>query len=125
MRMRADVDALAGQELDRPHLVEEDERPDHLALRDGQHAADLEAAEVAGTRHDHGLDRVAGGGGAVVGDGAGLPAHDDCLRLRSDRRTVRPPWCSWMSMVRSLPKATIARKGPCAKWQWRGATLPC
>ena len=32
VRMRPHVDALADQELGRPHLVEEDEGPDHLLL---------------------------------------------------------------------------------------------
>ena len=41
------VDALAGHELHRPHLVEENEWPDHLALRRGQRPAHLEPAEVA------------------------------------------------------------------------------
>jgi hypothetical protein len=31
--MRADVDALAGDELGRSRLIEEDEWPDHLAPR--------------------------------------------------------------------------------------------
>ena len=40
MGMRAHVDALSGEELGRPHLVEEDERPDHLpaAARAGRGA---------------------------------------------------------------------------------------
>ena len=59
MRMRPHVDALAGAEFRRAHVVEEDERPDHAALRRGQRAADREAAEVAGARDDHALDRVA------------------------------------------------------------------
>ena len=58
MRVRPDVDALSGQELGRPGLVEEDERPDHLPLRRRQGAPDLEAAEVAGARNDERLDRV-------------------------------------------------------------------
>ena len=73
--VRAHVDAVADQELGRPHLVEEDEGPDHLLLRRGQRAAHLEAAEIAGARHDHVLDGVAGE--LVAGNGvlAGLPAH--------------------------------------------------
>src|SRR4029434_8734295 len=43
MRMRAHVDAAAGRELDRAELVEEDERPDHTALRRRQHALHGEA----------------------------------------------------------------------------------
>ena len=58
MGMRADVDALARDELHRSHLVEEDERPDHLPLRRGKRAANLEVADVARPRHDQGLDRL-------------------------------------------------------------------
>ena len=34
--------------------------PDHLLLRRRQRAAHLEAAEIAGARHDHLLDGIAG-----------------------------------------------------------------
>ena len=60
MGVRAHVDAAADQELGRPHLVEEDEGPDHLLLGRGQGPAHLEAAEIAGARHDDVLDGVAG-----------------------------------------------------------------
>ena len=60
MRMRAHIHALPGDELHRPQLVEEDERPDHLPLAMRQRAAHLEAAEVAGARHDDEFERVAG-----------------------------------------------------------------
>jgi hypothetical protein len=49
MRVRADVQPPPGQELARPHLVEEDEGADHLPLFRGQGAADLKAADVVGT----------------------------------------------------------------------------
>ena len=75
VRVRAHVDAVADQELGRAHLVEEDEGPDHLLLRGGQRAAHLEAAEVAGTRHDHVLDGVAGVRVARYGIVGRLPAH--------------------------------------------------
>ena len=58
VRMRPHVDALAEQELRRPHLIEKDERPDHLPARRGQRPAHFEAAEIARPRHDHHLDRV-------------------------------------------------------------------
>ena len=52
---------LAGDELHRPHLVEEDERPDHLALAVRQGAAHGKAvAEVAHARHHDQFERVAG-----------------------------------------------------------------
>ena len=57
--MRAHIDALADQELGRPHLVEEDEGPDHLLLRRRQRAAHLEAAEITRARYDDMLDGVA------------------------------------------------------------------
>ena len=60
MRVRAHVHPLPGEELHRPHLVEEDERADHLPLDLRQRAADGEAAEVAHARHDDQFQRVAG-----------------------------------------------------------------
>ncbi len=59
MRVRPHVHALSGNELHRAEVVEEDERADHLALAVGQRAAHLEAAKVAGTRHDHEFHGVA------------------------------------------------------------------
>jgi hypothetical protein len=54
----AHVDPVAEQELRRAHLVEEDERPDHLPAVGRQRPADLEAAEVTRPRHDDHLDRI-------------------------------------------------------------------
>src|ERR1700722_15098898 len=51
MGMRPHVDALAGAELDRPEMVEEDEGPDHAPLDVGQGAADAKAAEIDAARH--------------------------------------------------------------------------
>ena len=73
--MRANVDALAEQELRRPHLVEEDEGSDHLPLGRGQRAANLEAAEIAGARHDHHIDQIAGFAVTGLRVITGLPAH--------------------------------------------------
>ncbi|MBV8745195.1 MAG: hypothetical protein JO134_09160, partial [Xanthobacteraceae bacterium] len=45
----ADV-SLARQalgQIDRSHVIEEDERPDHAVARKGQNAADLEGADIA------------------------------------------------------------------------------
>ena len=72
------VDAVAELELGRAHLVEEDEGPDHLLGCRGQRAPHLEGADVAGARHDHVLDGIAGA--FVSGNGvlAGLPAHAAC-----------------------------------------------
>ena len=59
MGVRPHVDAGAGRQRRRPHLVEEDERPDRGALTVRQGAVDLEAAEVVrdrGNRHcNHGV----------------------------------------------------------------------
>ena len=58
MRMRPNVDALSGQELGRPGLIEEDERSDHLPLRRRQGAPNLKAAQVSSARDDERFDRV-------------------------------------------------------------------
>jgi hypothetical protein len=58
VRVWPHVDAVPEQELRGPHLIEEDERPDHLSARRRQRPAHLETAEVARPRHDHHLDRV-------------------------------------------------------------------
>ncbi len=44
-------------EFERPKVIEEDERADHATLRERQHAADLEAAEIARPRRDQQIDR--------------------------------------------------------------------
>jgi hypothetical protein len=62
MRMRTYVDAPAREELCRSHLVEEDEWPDHLALRRTKRAANLEIADVARSRYDQGFDGLGGDG---------------------------------------------------------------
>src|SRR5690606_32139285 len=59
MRMRPDVDALTGEKLCRPHLVEKDEGSHHLPPRGRQRSAHLEAAEIARTRDDHVFDGIA------------------------------------------------------------------
>ena len=58
MRVRAHVEAASGEELAGAHLVEEDERADHLALARRQGAADLEAAEVVRARQQDEFDRA-------------------------------------------------------------------
>src|SRR5205823_324578 len=75
VRMRPDIDALPGDELDRSHLVEEDEWADHLPLGMRQGATHLETAEIAGPRHDHQFEGVARSlvaGDRIVGR---MPAH--------------------------------------------------
>ena len=58
MRMWPHIDALPGQQLCRPGLIEEDERSDHLPFRRRQGASDLEIAKVSGPRNDQGFDRI-------------------------------------------------------------------
>ena len=81
MGMRPHVDALAGAELDRPEMIEEDERADHAALDVGQRAADREAAEIDAARHDHEIDGV--GGRRVAGGRirVGRETHGELLTV--------------------------------------------
>ena len=86
MRMRAHVEHLAGAQDGRAHLVEEDERANHAALRRRQRAAHFEAAYVLGGGEDHGFDQVRGG--AVAGGWvyAGEEAHgNQCLSRKSQK----------------------------------------
>ncbi|MGY4305065.1 hypothetical protein ACVIJ6_002308 [Bradyrhizobium sp. USDA 4369] len=81
MRMRPHVHALAGDELNRAEMIEEDERTDHLSPPMRQCAAHGEAvAEIAGARHDDVLQRIAGGGIAEFGIDRWLPAHGTLQR---------------------------------------------
>ena len=60
VRMRAHIHALAGHELHRTEMIEEDERPDHLSLAVRQCPADRKStAEIARARHDDQFERVA------------------------------------------------------------------
>ena len=53
VRMRPDVVVRAGRDVDRPEVVEEDERPDGAPVGRGQQAAHHEAAaEVARLRRE-------------------------------------------------------------------------
>jgi hypothetical protein len=55
MRMGPHIQPVADQEFRRSHLVEEDEGADHAPLDRRQGPPDLKAADIAGTRHDHGF----------------------------------------------------------------------
>src|SRR3546814_1001945 len=50
MRMRSDIGVakLIGRQMQRPGMIEEDERPDHAALPKGQNALDSKAAAKIG-----------------------------------------------------------------------------
>jgi hypothetical protein len=77
MRMRAHIHALAGHELHRPEMIEEDEGADHLPFAVRQRAAHLESiAEIAGTRHNDQFQRIAGPGIAKYRVVGGKPAHE-------------------------------------------------
>ena len=79
MRVRAHVDALAGQEFDRAELIEEDEWPDHLTPGRRQRAAHFEPAQIAGAGNDNGFDGVDSIANRDMRIEDGVPAH------------VRPP----------------------------------
>jgi hypothetical protein len=73
--MRTNVDPLPGEKLRRSHLVEEDERPEHLARARRQGAADFERAQIPGAGDDDGLDRVHVHPDRIMGIENGVPAH--------------------------------------------------
>ncbi len=58
VRMRADIDALARAEVGRPHMVEEDPRPDHAMLGERQDAANVKPAQVLFAGRDDPFDAV-------------------------------------------------------------------
>src|SRR6185503_15069800 len=85
MRMRPHVHALAGDELHRAEMIEEDEGTDHLPLAMRQRAPHHESvAEIARARHDNEIERVAGHGIAEHGIVGGLPAHGELLLYCSE-----------------------------------------
>src|ERR1700728_1417707 len=59
MRMRPNVNAVAGLEHSRTEVVEEDERSDHARACRRQRARLLKAAEIDSTRYNDLLDDVA------------------------------------------------------------------
>src|SRR5215203_588735 len=80
VRMGTHIDSLVCQELGRAHLIEKDERSNHLPFEGRQRASDLHLAKVHRARNNQRLDGVRAG--AVTGNGirAGTPAHDIVLR---------------------------------------------
>jgi hypothetical protein len=80
MRMRPHIDTLPGAELDRPEMVEEDERPDHPPLDVRQRTAHREAAKIDAARHDHEVDGIARRRVAGRGVLHGREAHGGLLR---------------------------------------------
>jgi hypothetical protein len=56
MRMRTHIESLSGGENMRPHLIKEDERPDHAPVPVWQGAAHLELiTQIMRARHDDDL----------------------------------------------------------------------
>ena len=53
MRMRPHIDAAASPEFDRPHMIQEHERPHGALLRRRQRPPNLESAQIAAARHHH------------------------------------------------------------------------
>ena len=60
MRMRAHIGVTRHmrRQIERTHMVEEDEGTDHAALGKRQHAADLKCAKTAAPRFDHHVEHV-------------------------------------------------------------------
>src|SRR4051812_14004992 len=78
--MRSNVETLSRLELGRPHLVEEDERPDHLPRVRGQNTAHLEtAAEVASTRDNDRLNDTS----SIIRHVRSFPGNSDNRHFRS------------------------------------------
>src|SRR5689334_8851497 len=120
MRMRADVHALAGHELNRAEMVEKDEWADHLSSAVRQRAAHRKSvAEIAGARHDDKLERVAGFGVAEYGIFVGEPAHGFSLRVLfkpasmwtgiHHRMLIQPRRCRLADISGRFPKTPAMR----------------
>src|SRR4029077_9039463 len=60
MRMRAHIDGTrnARRHVERPHMIEEDERPDHPPLGGGEDTPDVKPAEVAAPLRDYHFNHV-------------------------------------------------------------------
>ena len=66
MRVRPHVEAVSRLEFHRPHLIEEDEGPDHVALRERQHAAHFEPSPRSRARGTMAISTGSGVGSAVA-----------------------------------------------------------
>src|SRR4051812_36583467 len=106
--MWPDVDSVAGEELCRPHLIEEYERPDHLSPCGRQGAANLETAKITSPRDDHILDGIARPGIAGYGIIVGQPAHW-CTPVPSRGASLRH---EARSLCRTWPPTRIATAEP-------------
>jgi len=75
MRMRPHIHAGPEQEFGRTHLVEKNERPNHLSLPGRERPPHGKAAEVACARHSDHVDCVASERVAGLGIEGWLPTH--------------------------------------------------
>src|SRR4051812_28461960 len=85
VRMRSHVHAGAEQEFGGSHLVEENERADHLPLCGWKRPPDFEAADVTRARDYDGLDCVAGETIAGLRVFGRMPTHACYPRTLFDR----------------------------------------
>ena len=74
--MGTHIDSLVCQELGRAHLIEKDERSNHLPFEGRQSASDLHLAKVHCARNNQRLDGVRAGAVTRNGIRAGAPTHD-------------------------------------------------
>src|SRR6185312_10730117 len=117
MRVRPHVHAGAAGEYRRTEMIEEDERPDHAALRRRQRAMHLEFAEIDRARHDHVRDRIARL--RIAGDGilgrkethalTSLP--QPCCGARHGFVCVQPPFATASAMNRGSANAATCTSG--------------
>jgi len=80
--MRPDIHAGAQQKFGRPHLVKENEWPDHLSLRGWQRPPHGKAAEIPRAGDDDYVNRVTGECFTRLRIDGRLPAHIHLLQLR-------------------------------------------
>jgi hypothetical protein len=91
---------LVGQKFHRAHLIEEDERPDHLPLDGWQSAANFHFAEVNRARNDQRLDSTDALPIAGNGIRTRAPTHDDVLRsMPMLAQHVYPAVLMWLSSL--------------------------
>src|SRR5260370_17094334 len=76
VRARTHVEPLPCQELNRPHLIEEDERTDHLALAVRERASDREPiAAITPPRNSHERERLPPSLVSLHSANRGHPSH--------------------------------------------------
>jgi hypothetical protein len=110
MRMGTHVHPVARREVRRTDVIEEDKWPDHLALGGGQHAPDLEPAQVFHLRPNHHL--TIPGRRLAAGRRTLLPAHR-CGPSSSGARPGQPgslhPPALGSIEIQSGPPGTMAK----------------